>query len=56
MNKEEMLNKIIEMIKEGYELSKDNLSQEDLIKVYIETKANLETIKAAKELEGGTNE
>ena len=56
MTKEEMINKIIEMLKEGYELSKDTLSQEDLLKVYIKTKANLETMKALKELEGGYNE
>ena len=56
MNKEELINKIIEMIKEGYELSKDEVSKEDLLKVYIETKSNLETIKPVQELKGGSNE
>lgn len=56
MNKEELINKIIEMIKEGYELIKDEVPEKELFKVYVETKAQLETTKALKELEDGSNE
>lgn len=52
MSKEEKIDKILEMSKELMILKLDSISNEDLDKLYIETKLVLETFK---ELEGGSN-
>ena len=53
MSKDEMINKMLEMLKESYELSKNDISEADLLKSYVEIKAQLETLKAVNELKKG---
>lgn len=53
MDKDEMINKMLEMLRECYELVKNDISEADLLKSYVEIKARLETTKALKELERG---
>lgn len=48
MNKEEMISKILEMIKEMYELNKDEISLEEIKKEYVKIKFVLETTKELK--------
>ena len=52
MNKDEMINKILEMMKELYEIGKDELNEEELKQTYVRIKFCLET---AKELKGDSN-
>ena len=45
MSREEKLEKILEMTKEIFDLYKDNISELEIDKLYIETKVLLESLK-----------
>ncbi len=45
MSREEKLEKIFEMTKEIFDLYKDNISELEIDKLYIETKSMLESLK-----------
>lgn len=48
MSKKEKINRILEMCKEMYELQTENINENELDKLYFQTKIALETLKELK--------